>query len=435
MFLTTMKEWHGDELHFLYDLRGPSTPRRASYPVHYGYFCEVQEGPWRCRFLPGGAAKYLWGHGERHWPHPAEWLKYSLGGQAYYYSIGDYEGLWSLYGEHQLPCTEKGFRPPLAPRPFTDPRVQAARHWLAGLPPRLAELSDRAPPSLTAWLARAASPDADPQERARRLQRILGSAPMVLPPDCRFLDYDVVPLVLADGCRLGCRFCCLDSPGPLRVRARTELVRQLRELRLLLAEDLVEYAGVFLGNHDALAAGWEAVAEAAELAWRELDLAHSRLRPRRLFLFASASSLLEVPAAAWRRLSRLPFELSINVGLESPHPRLLAELGKPLDPAQVEAALARLLEVNRSQPDIEVSANFLLFGQAPLQRLQHQALVELLRRLAPRRRGRGAIYLSPVRTRGGELLGDWSRRRLITEIHRLKLELPLPTYLYTMFYP
>jgi len=410
---------------------GARRPLKASYPVHYGTFCQVGEGPYRCRFLPSGAVKYLWGHGERHWPHPGEWLKHTLGDDWIYYSAGDYEGLFSLYGEHQLPCPAYPSNSPLDPRPFADERVRAALEWFASLPERLGRLAGRAPPRLAATLeAISRHTPAGLARRARRLHDICGGRLAVLPPEARHLDYDVVPLTVADGCLYGCRFCCLESPGRLRPRSPDDVADQLERLRRLLGADLPEYAGVFAGNHDGLAAGWELVVQAARRAWEVLELAGSHLAPRLLVLFASADALLSVSEEGWRQLAALPFQVHVNIGLESAHPEILERLGKPLTPARVERALARLLEINQRFVNLEISANFVLPPEPHLLRLQEQSLVETLRRLCPRRRSRGAVYLSPLLPPQGPPARGFGRRRLIDSVGRLKLRCPLPVFLY-----
>jgi radical SAM superfamily enzyme YgiQ (UPF0313 family) len=87
------------------------------------------------------------------------------------------------------------------------------------------------------------------------LNKIIGGRVSVLPPDTRHVDYDIIPLTIADGCLYHCRFCCVKTEQKFQVRSKENIHEQLRALKNHFGDDLVNYHALFLGNHDALAAG------------------------------------------------------------------------------------------------------------------------------------------------------------------------------------
>ena len=59
-------------------------------------------------------------------------------------------------------------------------------------------------------------------ERSQKLNEIIGGRVSVLPPDTRHVDYEVIPVMISDGCLYHCDFCCVKStskfrraPGPI----------------------------------------------------------------------------------------------------------------------------------------------------------------------------------------------------------------------------
>ena len=47
--------------------------------------------------------------------------------------------------------------------------------------------------------------------QTEKLHQIIGGPVSVLPPDTRHVDYEVIPLMIADGCLYHCDFCCVKS--------------------------------------------------------------------------------------------------------------------------------------------------------------------------------------------------------------------------------
>ena len=91
-------------------------------------------------------------------------------------------------------------------------------------------------------------------ERSENLHHIIGGRVSVLPPDTRHVDYEIIPLNIADGCLYHCKFCCVKSSRPFLARTENDIIQQIQRLKQLYGRNLYNYQSLFLGNHDALAA-------------------------------------------------------------------------------------------------------------------------------------------------------------------------------------
>ena len=128
--------------------------------------------------------------------------------------------------------------------------------------------------------------------RTEKLHHIIGGPISVLPPDVRHADYDVIPLIIADGCLYHCDFCCIKSHRRFRKRSEANIGRQIRALKTFYGENLSNYNALFLGNHDALAAGQELICAAATVAYEMLGFENCFMKNPTLYLFGSVDSLL-----------------------------------------------------------------------------------------------------------------------------------------------
>lgn len=435
------------------EVQGAREYRKVSYPVRVGRFTEIESARHIYRFDRNGRIRQLRGKGAD-WPHPAEWLKRTEGGDWVYYSSGDYREVLDLTGEYYLPCLSYAGNPVAGTDPFGLEAVRVAIGSLGDLHRRLRGLLREAAVTgpLREALARIVRMDEPALAgRARRLHEILGGPVSVLPPDTRHVDYDVIPLVAADGCAFHCSFCCFRSPEPFRPRAPEDVRGQVRELRRLYGRQIGELGALFLGNHDALRAGADRIEFAARLAHGEFELGSAYRRGARLFLFGSADTLAAAGDELFRRIDRLPFETCVNVGLESPDPDTLSFLGKPLSAGCVRDAYRRMLEVNAACERVEVTANFVLGDALPASHLP--ALTELLSGTPGRTPPKGAVYLSPLLAGGGGGAGPEGarnprpggggdppeasrraaprdRRRLIRAFRDVKFRSRVPAYLY-----
>jgi len=273
--------------------------------------------------------------------------------------------------------------------------------------------------------ARRSSPHAL-ETHARQLHGIIGTPVPVLPPDARHVDYDVVPLILVDGCSYRCRFCMAQDGTGLAPRTRSRVTRQLESLGRWLGLQRGNIQGLFLGLHDALSADDDLILWSMEQAYGLLGFEASPFRAPHLFMFGSVDSLLAKTPSFFDALNGQPWSVFINVGLESAHGPTLEKLGKPLTTHQVDAAFRRAREVNATWMNVEVSSNFVLVpdrdGEA------EDSMSELVSRHVSRPSTRGACYLSPLMS--GNRRPAMPRRELLERIHGLQRRLPVPLHLY-----
>lgn len=422
-----MQSYRVGDLEITLDKWGLREYTKVSYPVRYGCFSEFCSPKWACQFNLNGELKFIQGRG-KDWPHPAEWLKRTAGNDWIYYSSGEYGEIFDLFGEYYLPCLSYPSNSIFSMSLLDHEAEQSAIRAWGSLCETLNSISSStAPGPLRDFLQRVCEHDPDTlQRKAERLHALIGGQVTVLPPDTRHVDYDVLPLVVADGCLYNCGFCAVKSDHAFRPRTEQNIVEQVEGLRSIYARDLPNYNAVFLGQHDALQAGAELLEFAAAKAYDGLEMARSHMKGPRLFLFGSTDSLLQSSEGLFETLSRLPFHTYINVGLESADPSTLTALEKPITAWMVEHAFERMLEINRRYPRIEISANFIFGGQLPPTHLS--SLRSLVRAKLNRFSEKGAVYLSPL-IYAVPLRGD-GKRKLVRQFRKVKIESRLPMYLY-----
>ena len=402
------------------DKQGELSHGKVSYPILVGTYHKLTLPGFELFYDPNGDIKYIRGR-SRDWPHPSEWLKRTRGNTWIYYFSGRYtEDLFDWLGEYYLPCFRYASNSLWDVDPFAEQEVQRALEtWKEA--PFLAQrhLEPGAPARITRFLHRLQERGEVAQEKtARELWRVLGDRIRVLPPDTRHVDYEVLPLILAEGCLYNCSFCRVKSGRVFRSRSGAEVRRQLRDVQRLLGQDVVNLNAAFLGQDDALHAGEEPVLDVARMC---LDaLRDSPLRGRFLFLFGSVHSLLGASNGLWRGLARLPCRTYVNIGLESGDQATLDELGKPVRAEEVEEAFRRMLDINQRYERVEISANFVVDPDLP--RTHWKKLEDLLARGPERFQSKGTVYLSPLR--GGR------KREHIRLLHPLKMRSRLPLHLY-----
>ena len=411
----------GGNVRFAVARRGAGRYGKVSYPQQYGIYSEIETADVVMRFNPRGEIVYLRGKGQD-WPHPQEWLKRTIGNDWIYYSTGGYNGVVEAIGEYYLPNNPYPTNSLLGGSPFELPAVdRLILSWPGLLAEAAAGLSPEMPDHAREVLARMLASDPQTlQARAEELFAINGGRVTVLPPDARHVDYDVVPVHINEGCLYKCRFCRVKSERPYRRKTWDEVETQIRGLRDWYGGDIVNYNALFLGEHDALAAGAEAIVPAIDRARVVFGMADSAMAGGNVFLFGSVDSLIAAPASLFAALNRSSCQVYINVGLESVNQESLDLLGKPLTAARVVEAFHRIQEINSSFAAVEVTANFIMDDLAP----GHMpSLVRLLGDTLAKTRSKGCIYLSPL------AVGSPSRSKVM-DFYRLKNLSRLPTFLY-----
>ncbi len=422
-----MESYQRDHLIITLNKEGSREFSKVSFPLRYGLFSEVKTPEYLFQFNLNGEIKFIQGL-TRTWPHPAEWLKRTLGNDWVYYSAGDYKGIYDYFGEYYFPYLSYPSNSIMDGDPFTDHPVILAGKSLQALRIEIDKrISRPKPKSLKEFLTRVVKNDEETlRRRADRLHRLIGGHVTVLPPDTRHVDYEVIPIIVADGCLYHCGFCKVKTGQDFAPRTAKEVIRQMQDVKRFLGRDLHNYNAIFLGQHDALSAGRELVETAAERAYEIFEFERSHLRGAWLFLFGSVDSMIRSEEGLFESLSRFPFSTHINIGFESNDPKTLEALRKPISVEKIREAFARMLDINRRYAKIEVTSNFVMGEDLPSGHLP--SLSDLAGNRVSPGSPKGAIYLSPlVDGRMGE---KKSRRELLRKFLRLKTESRLPAFLY-----
>jgi hypothetical protein len=416
-----------DDLTIVLNKEGARTYTKVSYPIRYGRFAEIRTQDHIFQFNLNGEIKHIQGQGHN-WPHPTEWLKRTVGNDWIYYSAGDYKGIYELFGEYYFPCLSYPSNAIMGENPFENEAITSAIRAWRKFQERVSDLgSTLASHPLKRFLSRITQQnDQRLAARAEELHQILGGHITVLPPDTRHVDYEVIPLIVADGCLYNCGFCRVKSNRGFQLRRPEDILAQIMNLRCLYGDDLPNYNAVFLGEHDALRAGRDVIEFSASKAYELFGLEHSHMREVRLFLFGSAHSVLQSEDALFECLNNYPYYTYINVGLESADPATLTALRKPIGVELVREAFARMMDINRRYDRIEITANFLLSDRFPLDHFV--SLAKLVDTKSEFPSVKGGLYLSPLVEGRNE--DGAKRRRLLKKFYEIKVQSPLPAYLY-----
>jgi hypothetical protein len=422
-----MESYHFDNLSIILDKTGSVEFGKVSYPIRYGRFSEIKTRDYTFQCNLNGEIKYIQGRGEG-WPHPAEWLKRTVGNDWVYYSAGEYGRAYDCFGEYYLPCLSYPTNSIMGGNPFNDGGVGSALEAWEKARIELKGLRARSlPQGLEDFLSLVIEYDAKRlQVRAHVLHKLIGGPITVLPPDTRHVDYEIIPVIIADGCLYNCAFCRVKTGDDFALRDKKSIVDQIKRLKAFYSHDLRNYNAVFLGQHDALNAGEDLIEFAASKAYEILGLNQSHMNGAYLYLFGSVDSLLKARDGLFEMLHELPFRTYVNLGLESADQETLTALGKPIASEMIGEAFARMLELNRQYERIEVTANFLLGSNLPQGHLPNS--LNVIRNQLNCFYSKGAIYFSPL-VNGTSMSRETRRtmRRRFGEIKSLSL---LPTYLY-----
>jgi hypothetical protein len=422
-----MESYHFENLSIILDKTGSVEFEKVSYPIRYGRFSEIKTPDYTFQYNLNGEIKYVRGRGEV-WPHPAEWLKRTVVNDWVYYSAGEYGRAYDYFGEYYLPCLSYPSNAIMGGNPFNEDAVRSALEAWEEARIRLKGFRGRSlPQTLEDFLSLAAENDVRRlQLRSQVLHELIGGPITVLPPDTRHVDYEIIPVIIADGCLYNCAFCRVKTGDDFAPRDKNSVKEQIRQLKGFYSHDLPNYNAVFLGQHDALNAGQDLIDFAASNAYEILELNQSHMKGAYLFLFGSVDSLLKAEDGLFEMLHGLPFRTYINVGLESADQETLTALGKPIASEMIGEALARMLEVNKRYERIEVTANFLLGGSLPHGHLTNS--LDMIRNGLGNFYSKGAIYFSPLVN--GTSMSRETRRSMVRRFGEIKSHSLLPTYLY-----
>jgi hypothetical protein len=412
------------KIDFKLNIFGPARYTKVSYPVHYGHWAELTTPEYCYQFNLNGEVKYLQGT-SRNWPHPSEWLKRTTGNQWVYYDSGGYNQIFDYLGEYYQPYFTYPSNHLWKADPFQERSVQDALTAFQCLPQVLQDTLSTIQWSEEerAFLKKiTVMNNRMLQKRADHLAKLLNGEVSVLPPDSRHVDYDCIPLNIADGCLYHCAFCRIKSDQKFHVRSRKDIRQQIQRLKEFYGPDLHNYNSLFLGQHDALNSGTDLIIDAAMTAYQQLEFEQSFLEGSFLFLFGSVDSFLKAEEALFETLNQLPYGTFLNLGLESADQETLDGLGKPVKKEKVEEAFRRLSEINQTYNRIEVTANFVIDLKLPPGHWED--ISRLSRNFFSHYVDKGAIYLSPLNPAG--------RRELLNRFREIKMKSRRPLFLYLL---
>lgn len=435
----------GDDVVITLYKRGADHYTKTRHPLHFGVFHELRTPEATLHFNMNQEIVRAQGHFDD-WPSELEWLKRTRGNDWVYYSTGGYAGTYETIGENIL-SAPISFRIPtpynevvkatgeyylpnvtypsnavLGTNPFANGAVE---RLLADWPKIVADVLDTAtdiPTSCRAFLqqVKKTGPDAL-QARADQFLRLAGGRVSVLPPDARHVDYNILPLTVADGCRYKCRFCSIKNRKVFAPRSEETIHGQLIALREFCGSDLVNTNAVFFGEHDALSASGDLLLNAGNAVRETLQLDTSYMNGWNLFLFGSVDGLLEATDSFFNGLNMLGARVYINIGFESADQETLDAIGKPLRESQVAEAFARMLDINARYTNLEITGNFLMDEQLPAG--HYPSFLRLVRDGISAPKGKGTVYLSP-------LMNSAPSQKMLFTFNQLKTLSRLPTYLY-----
>lgn len=416
-----------DDLIITLNKEGARDFSKVSFPIRYGRFSEIQTPHDIFQFNLNGEIKFIQGR-TQDWPHPGEWLKRTVGNDWIYYSAGDYQGIYEIMGEYYLPCLSYPSNALMDEHPFEKDAVRSAIYAWQSLQEQIERLRLREwPQTLEDFFDRVCENGAETlRQSSQAFHDFIGGEMTVLPPDARHVDYEVIPIVIADGCLYDCGFCRVKSGKGFALRTSGNIMDQLRNLKGFYDQDIRNYNSIFLGQHDALHAGKEIIEFTAKKAYETFEFEHSYLKNGRLFLFGSIDSFISADDRLFQSLSDLPFHTYINVGLESADLSTLATLKKPIAAEKVHEAFRKMTGVNKKYETVEVTANF-VYG-ADLPESHWSSFLELIRKKIDVLSKKGTLYLSPLIA--GEEREKKDKRELLRRFYKIKAQSPLPTYLY-----
>lgn len=390
--------------------RGRFDHAPLSQTVFRGIFHEIRDQDYRfflglngvlkCIFVQGGDSIFEEGY----------LFKRTPGGYWLYYDGSLYSEAKALIDRYYVPVALENLSPEGHQR---EKKVlnKALKRWdYITKNPELADLKDIMDTRALKW------------ESLKFRQCIKGTVP-VLPPETIFIDYDCIPLIVSEGCGANCKFCFVKTGSQPRVRSFKEIDASIKGLRAHLRDDVQNYAGLFLGQNDALLCDIDHLIHASYKAWEAFDFETNPFKEKRLFLFGSPVSLLKQGTHRLLKLDRLPFSwIHLNIGIESYHPKTLETLGRPFDQEMLKDVMQMINEIHLNTKRLEIGMNFLLFKKNPQGHLA--SIEEFVGGLnVP---GRGFVFISPF-------LGDFIKMGQIKrEIFKLKARNSHRIFLYIL---
>jgi len=394
---------------------------KVSYPVRFGIYSELLTRDYIYQFNPNGDLKYIQAK-DKNWPRD-EWLKRTDGNDWIYYTPGLYVGLFSYIGEYYLPCFSYKSNSIFPYNPFEKGIVKMAINSINSLYSEIYELLNiDLPESIKNFLSIIIKNNSKTLDfKAKTFHNIIDGKITVLPPDSRHVDYEVIPVIIADGCIYDCDFCMIKDNKNFKTRKQNNITQQIQGLKEFYGKNLSNYNSLFLGKNDALYAGEELIKNTIEESYNAFDFKKSSIFGTNLFLFASIESFLDCDDSLFKYLNKSPYYTYINIGFESADIETLNFLGKPITVKEVNNAFSKMQEINRYYDRIEITANFVFSDNLPENHIP--SIIELNKKLNTSFYEKGGIYLSPLDTTESTIV-------LKKKFIKIKNILQIPVFLY-----
>jgi len=405
--------------------RGRMNFSPVSYPTFEGIKHQVEYRGYRFIFDLTGHIKWILNNNAT-WPDPSARIKRSIANEWMLYLTYGYEDVYALTGVYYIPIREKlDYIPVLLDSPFKSDWFKSSLDCLYELIAKLCDYKcDKSNDSHTVISKiLKLNKEKELNKQANIFHSILKGTVPILPPDTIGVDYNVIPLLISDGCLYNCKFCCLKTGNDWRQRSWKEIIAQIDGVRGFLEEDIINYPGIFLGQNDALSSKPDVILDTANLAFNRL-INKSIFKEKFLYLFGSTTSLLNTPNWCFKELSKIGYKrVYINCGLESFEQGTLDKIGKPVSINEICEAYKLAMQINRDISSIEISFNFLIskdFSDAHLNILSEKISSPTFK--LPK----GTIYISPM-------IGEYySLRELKNIIFGLKANSKWDVKLYLM---
>ena len=400
--------------------KGYNKYTKISFPVKYGLYSEIETKDYIFQFnLNNEIVRAK--NKTNSWLNPSEWLKRTIGNDWIYYSTGGYSGVFEAIGEYYLPNFQYPTNSLIGGKPFKEPEVKRIITKWHNIIDKISK-ENKLPDEFQIFIKKVLeNSNKQLSEKAEKLFQISNRRISVLPPDARHVDYDVIPLNISKGCLYNCRFCRVKTEEVFSLIDTDNISTQIKKLKNLYNKDIVNYNSVFLGEHDALNAPSDLIMFAAEESYAQLNFNHSYMGHGNLFLFGSVDALLNKKSTDFDKFATLPFNIYINVGLESVDQETLDFLGKPLTSKKVIEAYKLIRDINIKYDNIEISSNFIIDDSLPEN--HYISFLDLIQKECRLFRKKGDVYLSPLR------INRPSREELF-KFNEIKIKSPAPTFLY-----
>jgi len=416
-----MEKYKLNGLNITLNRQGAEKYSKVSYPIRFGIYSVIETPDYIYQFCPDGRIKYVQAK-NNDWPRD-EWLKRTVGNDWIYYTPGIYTGLYDFIGEYYLPCFSYESNSIFSYRPFKNKNVETSINSLKNFIDDISDIIDsNLPHELKDFLISVIKKNTDAQNvNPFRLHEIIDTQVPVLPPDSRHVDYDVIPVIIADGCLYNCNFCTVKDGKDFKQRSRKNILRQIHDLKSFYGENLVNNNSLFLGLNDALNAGNDLIDFTLRHALEIFRPTDSYMNGANLFIFGSVYSFLNAEDSLFSLLNRSQYYSYINIGLESADQETLDYIGKPISVEDVHKAFNKMQKINRFYDRIEVTANFVFSNELP--KNHNLSIVSLNNKFYSRRYEKGAVYLSPLSI-------DHPDIELNKKFIKLKNEMNTPVYIY-----